>query len=284
MSKVIMVTGAAGMIGSRLVESLIENGKQVVGIDRRAPEYQSDGYIHRIIDLSDATTVKRIFESYEIDRVIHLAALAHTVGVKDTSYQAYYNANVKCAENVFLCAESMHIPVLFISTVDVYGLVKGMATAETEPHPISNYGKTKYLAEQRLKEYCSNYDIFRFAPVYAKDIKRDVQKRYYLKYPDWAYKIGNGMSYELLNIDTAVRYMADWCEKAPTAKVFNIKNEALINTADCIAEERAQGRAKHVFYFPLWVVELGFGVLYCLTGKNKYTFLLNKAVHPLRTE
>lgn len=284
MSKAIMVTGAAGMIGTRLVRRLIETGKTVVGIDRRSSEFQIDGYTHRTVDLSDATAVKEVFDSYEIDRVIHLAALAHTVGVKDTSYQAYYNINVKCAENIFLCAESMQIPVLFISTVDVYGFVRGTATAETVPHPVSVYGKTKYFAEQKLKECCSNYDIFRFAPVYANDIKRDIQKRYYLRYPNWAYKIGKGMSYELLNIDTAVEHMADWCEKAPTSKVFNIKDETLTNAAACLAEERAQGRAKHILYFPLWIVKLSFGALYCFTGKNKYTYLLNKAVHPLRTE
>ena len=62
------------------------------------------------------------------------------------------------------------------------------------------------------------------------------------------------------------------------------KDEKRMNPIDCIREEKAEGRAKHVLYFPRWMVKVGFGAIKFITGKNKYTYLLNKAVNPLRTE
>ena len=284
MSETVLLTGAAGMIGAHVATGLIATGQRVIGLDRKESLIRNENYTHIMVDLGNAERLKDIFNAYPVDRVIHLAALAHTAGEKDLSYETYYEINVRCAENIFLCAAEKDIPVLFISTADVYGFVKGVATAGTVPHPVTVYGKTKYLAEQALEHICKSYDIFRFAPVYTDGVKRDIQKRYYFRYPDWGYLIGKGMDYEFLYIDTAVAQMVDWCHRAPTGRIFNVKNETMTNTAECLRQERTAGRAKHILHFPRWMVCFGFDVIYCLTGKNKYTFLLNKAVHPLRTE
>lgn len=284
MSETVLLTGAAGMIGTRVIAGLLAAGNRVIGLDRKESPLRDGNYTHITAELGDADALRNIFDAHRIDRVIHLAALAHTAGVQDLSREAYYEINVRCAENVFSCAAEKNIPVLFISTADVYGFVKGVATAATVPHPVTVYGKTKYLAEQALAHICRLYDIFRFAPVYTDEMKRDIQKRYYFRYPDWGYLIGKGMDYEFLFIDTAVARMVDWCRREPTGRIYNVKNETLTNTAACLSQERAAGRAKHVLHFPRWTVRFGFGVIFCLTGKNKYTYLLNKAVHPLRTE
>ncbi len=284
MPETILLTGATGMIGTQVAFGLVKAGKKVIGIDRRESPFHHECYKHIIANLESIDDLQEVFRTCVIDRVVHLAALAHTAGVKDLSYDAYFNANVICAENIFTLAEEKKIPVLFISTADVYGFVKKIATPETEPHPVTVYGKTKLIAEQKLKDCCSEYDIFRFAPVYTDEIKRDIQKRYYFRYPKWAYIIGKGLDYEFLYIDTAVDNIVNWCDKNPKNSIFNIKNEKTINTAECLKAERSQGRARHILHFPRWLVCFGFCVIYCLTGKNKYTFLLNKAVHPLKTE
>ncbi len=272
------------MIGTHVVAELITAGDRVIGLDLKESAVRDEKYTHITVELGDFDALHGIFDANRIDRVIHLAALAHTAGVRDLSREAYYEINVRCAENVFLCAAEKNIPVLFISTADVYGFVKGVATAGSVPHPITVYGKTKYLAEQSLARICRLYDIFRFAPVYTDEVKRDIQKRYYLRYPDLGYLIGRGMDYEFLSIDTAAARIVDWCHREPTGRIYNVKNEAMTNTAECLLHERAAGRAKHILRFPRWTVRIGFGVIFFLTGKNKYTFLLNKAVHPLRTE
>ena len=57
-----------------------------------------------------------------------------------------------------------------------------------------------------------------------------------------------------------------------------------MKTTDYIKAEKEEGRAKIVLHFPNWAVNIGYRVLKGITGENKYTYLLNKAVHPLRSE
>ena len=109
---------------------------------------------------------------------------------------------------------------------------------DTECHPVTIYGKTKYKAEQLLKNSGAVYSIFRFSPVYTPEIKRDIQKRIYLKYPKWAYQIGKNTQYEVLNIDKAIDSMVNWCKFEPKNDIRIIKDDNLLNTTDYIAEEK----------------------------------------------
>ena len=204
----------------------------------------------------------QLFDDKKIDRCIHLAALAHTKGVKDTSFEAFKKVNVDCAENVFEACAKHNVPVLFISTVDAIGMVKGLITPETKLNPISNYGKSKALAEGRLKDICKVWNIYRFSPVYTPDVKRDIEKRYYLKYPNWAYKIGGGGQFEVLDVTGAVAAMVDWVDKKVDNTIHVIKDPELLDINDLIAEEKAEGRAKHVLMVPRWMVVCGY---YCIS-------------------
>lgn len=271
------------MIGEDVVKGLIEKGHTVVGVDRRLSDAQQLGFKQIILDISSKAGVMQLFEEIKIDRTIHLAALAHTKGVKDTSWEAYKHVNVECAENIFEACEKHNVPVLFISTVDAIGMVKGLITPETEPNPISSYGKSKALAESRLKEICKVWNIYRFSPVYTPDVKRDIEKRYYLKYPDWAYKIGQGGQFEVLNVTGAVDAMVSWVHKAVDNTIHVIKDFELLDINTLIVAEKAEGRAKHVLWFPRWMVVCGYYVIKLIFGKSNKTYLVFKALWPFRT-
>ena len=279
----ILVTGSAGMIGGYVVKGLIEKGHSVIGVDRVKPKVEYQGLTPVVLDLSSKDNVMRVFEENKIDRCIHLAALAHTVGVKDTSWDAFKKVNVDCAENVFEACAKYNVPVLFISTVDAIGMVNGIITPNTELNPISNYGKSKALAESRLKEICNVWNIYRFSPVYTEDVKRDIQKRYYLKYPDWAYLIGKGVKFEVLSVRKAVASMVDWVNKKVDNTTHIIKDVELLDSAKVIAEERAEGRAKHVIHLPRWIVACGYFVIRLVFGKSNKSYLVFKALWPFRT-
>ena len=278
----ILVTGSAGMIGSYVVKGLIEKGHTVIGVDRVKPK-ELNGLKPVVLDLSSKYDVLQVFGENKIDRCIHLAALAHTKGVKDTSFDAFKRVNVDMAENVFGACAKFNVPVLFISTVDAIGMVKGKITPKTVLNPISNYGKSKAMAEGRLKEICKVWNIYRFSPVYTEDVKRDIQKRYYLKYPDWAYLIGGGQQFEVLNVRKAVSSMVDWVDKKVDNTIHIIKDEELLDSAKVIAEERAEGRAKYVLKFPRWIVVCGYYVIRLVFGKSNKTYLVFKALWPFRT-
>lgn len=279
----ILVTGSAGMIGSYVVKGLTGKGHTVIGVDRIARNTNLQGLTQIILDLSSKEGVMQLFDDKKIDRVIHLAALAHTKGVTDTSWEAFKKVNVDCAENLFEACEKHNVPVLFISTVDAIGMVKGLITPETELNPISNYGKSKAMAEGRLKEICKEWNIYRFSPIYTEDVKRDIQKRYYLKYPDWAYLIGGGQQFEVLNIRKAITSMVDWVDKKVDNTIHIIKDDALLDSAQVIQEEKAEGRAKNVICLPRWLVVCGYYCIKVVFGKSNKTYLVFKALWPFRT-
>ena len=279
----ILVTGSAGMIGGYVVKGLIGKGHTVIGVDRRSSEVQLQGLKQVVIDLTSEEDVMRLFDENKIDRVIHLAALAHTEGVMDSSWEAFKKVNVYCAENVFKACARHQVPVLFISTVDVIGMVKGVITPETELNPISNYGKSKALAESRLKEICKVWNIYRFSPVYTPNVKRDIEKRYYLKYPNWAYKIGKGGQFEVLNVTGAVDAMVEWVDKEVDNSIRVIKDPELLDVNKVIEAEKTEGRAKHVLLIPRWMVVCGYYIIKLVFGKSNKTYLVFKAIWPFRT-
>ena len=279
----ILVTGSAGMIGGYVVKGLIEKGHTVVGVDRRKLDDDIPGLTQVMLDLGEKDEVMGLFEKHQIDRAIHLAALAHTAGMKNLTWETYYQINVVCAENVFEESAKHDVPVLFISTVDAIGMVKGVITPDVELNPISNYGKSKAMAEGRLKEICSSWNIYRFSPVYTPDVKRDIEKRYYLKYPNWVYKIGKGGQFEVLDVTAAVAAMVEWVDKKVDNSIHVIKGPELLDINKLIATEKAEGRAKHVIWFPRWMVVCGYHMIKMVFGKSNKTYLVFKALWPFRT-
>lgn len=279
----ILITGSAGMIGSCVVKDLLYLGFTIVGVDRRESDYKHENLKQVVIDLADKKALNKLFEEEKVDRCIHLAALAHFAGENDLSYERFKFVNVTCAENVFEVCAVHEVPVLFISTVDAIGMVKGLITPETKLNPISNYGKSKALAEGRLKDICKKWNIYRFSPVYTKTQKRDIEKRYYLKYPNWAYKIGSGEKFEVLEMSGAVKAMVDWVDKEVDNTIHIIKDKELLDINTLIKREKAEGRAKHVLLFPKWMVVCGYYFIKAVFGKSNKTYLVFKALWPFRT-
>jgi len=280
----ILVTGSAGMIGSYVVKDLIAKGHTIVGLDRRESDWKHENFKQVVLDLSDKKALNLLFEKEKVDRCIHLAALAHFAGENDLSFERFKFVNVTCAENVFNACAGYKVPVLFISTVDAIGMVKGLITPDTELNPISNYGKSKAMAEGRLKDICLKWNIYRFSPVYTKTQKRDIEKRYYLKYPNWAYRIGKGEKFEVLEMSGAVKAMVDWAEKEVDNTIHIIKDAELLDINSLIEREKAEGRAKHVLVFPRWMVMCGYYCIKAVFGKSNKTYLVFKALWPFRTK
>lgn len=281
--KKILITGSAGMIGSYVVKDLLEKGYLIVGVDRREAAFEHDHFKQVVIDLADRNALDKLFATEMVDRCIHLAALAHFVGENDLSFERFKFVNVTCAENVFESCAKHDVPVLFISTVDAIGMVRGLITPDTALNPISNYGKSKAMAEGRLKEICWKWNIYRFSPVYTKTQKRDIEKRYYLKYPNWAYKIGSGGKFEVLEMSGAVKAMVDWVSKEVDNTIHIIKDVDLLDINTLINREKAEGRAKHVLRFPRWMVACGYYCIRVVFGKSNKTYLVFKALWPFRT-
>jgi UDP-glucuronate 4-epimerase len=158
----VLVTGAAGFIGSTLVDRLLAEGREVVGLDSFDPFYpekqkqqnlaaaqQSTAF--RLVrgDIRNPDTVSSLFSETRFDSVVHLAALA---GVRPSVERpaVYADVNVHGTSVVLEAAVNHGNPrVVFASSSSVYGEREDGPFRETDPveRPISPYAATKRAGE-----------------------------------------------------------------------------------------------------------------------------------------
>lgn len=95
------------------------------------------------------------------DTVIHVAGIAHQRET-DENADAYYAVNRDLAVETARAAKACGVgQFIFMSSMSVYGLTTGHITADTQPAPVTHYGKSKWQAEQQLAKLCD--DTFRVA-------------------------------------------------------------------------------------------------------------------------
>jgi UDP-glucuronate 4-epimerase len=190
---IILVTGAAGFIGSNTCEHLIDLGNSIIGIDNFDDFYprntkeknlstlrQNNRFQFHEADIRNRRQLDAIFSSNNIDAVIHLAAKA---GVRPSieNIEDYYDVNI----NGTVCLlETMKIhnvkKMLFASSSSVYGNNKNIPfnEADSVDNPISPYASTKKSGELLCYVYYHLYgfDItcLRFFTVYGPRQRPDL--------------------------------------------------------------------------------------------------------------
>lgn len=285
----VLVTGSNGMLGRRAVEGLLSSRFNVLGISAEdEPVCRHNNYLYKKLDLTRCFDVEKLFSEYDLSHVIHLAAIAHTYKGMDNSWSRYYRINTMCSRTVFNCSKKNNIPVFFASTVDVYGIQTDEVNENTIPQPIGAYARSKYLAERELSALYSGspYTIARFAPIYTEDNKKDIRKRYFLKYPGICYKLGNGTEYEFLSVSQAVDVILRWVNSPEKmCGIFNIRDYQRFNTRELINSEKAAGNAKIVITVPKFFAALLKAAADIMLSKKKFwKFQIYKILQPVITD
>ena len=191
-NKAILVTGAAGFIGSNLVKRLMKDtkGTTIVGIDNmndyydvslkefRLKELEScvpEGTTWRFVkgDIADRTTIDSLFEEYRPAVVVNLAAQAG-VRYSITNPDAYIQSNLIGFYNILeACRHHAVEHLVYASSSSVYGSNKKVpySTDDKVDNPVSLYAATKKSNELLAHAYSKLYDIpstgLRFFTVYG---------------------------------------------------------------------------------------------------------------------
>jgi UDP-glucuronate 4-epimerase len=182
----VLVTGAAGFIGSTLAHRLIDRGDEVVGIDNLNAYYDvrlkqarldrlsaRSGFAFRKLDIVERAPMRELFAASTFDAVVHLAAQA---GVRYSieNPSAYIDANLVGFLHVLEgCRHSKVGHLVFASSSSVYGANTRLPFSEHDnvDHPVSLYAATKKANELMAHSYASLYKLpctgLRFFTVYG---------------------------------------------------------------------------------------------------------------------
>jgi UDP-glucuronate 4-epimerase len=181
----ILVTGAAGFIGYHVARRLLQQGRQVVGLDNLNAYYDPALKRARLrqlaalaafqfeqADIADRARIAALFEAHKFPIVVHLAAQA---GVRHSLAEphAYAEANLTGFLNVLEGCRTGCRHLVYASSSSVYGgnTKAPFSTADSADHPLNLYGATKKANELMAHAYAHLFSLpatgLRFFTVYG---------------------------------------------------------------------------------------------------------------------
>lgn len=182
----ILVTGAAGFIGSHVAHRLLDRGETVIGVDNLDPYYDPtlkqarldrltarDGFESIHMNIADREAMPALFKKANFDRVVHLAAQA---GVRHslTYPHDYIDSNVTGTLNVLEgCRHNNVEHLVYASTSSAYGISTAMPFSPhgSADHPAAIYAASKRATELMAHSYSHLYGLpttgLRFFTVYG---------------------------------------------------------------------------------------------------------------------
>lgn len=165
----VLVSGGAGFIGSHTAVALAEAGYDIVIVDNFSnSDPSSIEGVEKIlgrkvafeqVDTCDLEALRKVFDKYEFDSVIHFAAFK-AVGESAVQPLKYYRNNLISFLNVLELMKAYgRRNVLFSSSATVYGLPEALPATELTPRmpATTAYGNTKQMSEDILRDCCAAY-------------------------------------------------------------------------------------------------------------------------------
>jgi UDP-glucuronate 4-epimerase len=271
----IIVTGAAGFIGSHLTDHLLDRGDSVIGIDNFDPFYDKSIKENNLVsalnhpnfslhrsDIREFTEMQDIFSTEIPDLVVHIAAKA---GVRPSILDpaGYYQTNVSGTINILECCKKFEVKkIVFASTSSIYGNNPKVPFSESDfvDHPISPYAATKKAAELLCHTYHHLYGIhihaLRFFTVYGPRQRPDlaIHKFFKLLMADQRLPVyGDGTtSRDYTYIDDIIAGVLNSIDRVDGYEIINLGEAKTIKLNDLIKViERITGKTAKKEVLPM---------------------------------
>lgn len=160
-----MITGASGQLGLAL-HRLLKDRADYIQL-RTDASASPDGTV-AALDITDVASLNAYIDETRPDIIINCAAMT-AVDLCESERDKAYRINAIGPKNLAIAAEKAGIKLVHISTDYVFdGQAIAPYTEESEPNPVSVYGKTKLAGDEFVQRFCSRYFILRTAWVYGE--------------------------------------------------------------------------------------------------------------------
>ena len=270
----VLITGAAGFIGSHFVERLLSDGREVVGLDDFNDYYDpaikrqnietalEHSHFHLVEgDIRDIGVLDRVFSDYKPEHVVHLAARA---GVRPSVEDPQIYIDVNVTGTLGLLRRSVEAGVekfLYASSSSVYGLSKNAPFREDSPLglPASPYAASKIAGEA----YCHAYHhlsgmpvtCLRFFTVYGPRQRPDMAIHRFARRilnDDEISLFGDGSSRrDYTFIDDIINGVVAALEHCSSYEVYNLGNSKTVDLKRLVAVlEDACGKKANTTWRP----------------------------------
>lgn len=269
----ILITGAAGFIGSHLCERLLQAGNEVCGFDNFDPYYDvsiKQDNVSRLeqfpqfqlvhADIRDAAAIDELWREFHPDRVVHLAARA---GVRPSIAEPalYSDVNITSTIHLFEAARRHGTPVVFASSSSVYGGSDRVPYSENDPvaNPISPYAASKRAGELMAATYFHLYKIpiicLRFFTVYGPRQRPDMAIHKFAKslltnQPITLFGDGS-TARDYTYVDDIIQGIISSIERAPQLgyEIFNLGNSRTVQLLELVQLlEKITGKTAHIHW------------------------------------
>lgn len=157
----ILITGAAGYIGSHTLKQFLETSHEIFVLDNLSKgskkaidalqNLRKFSFFEQ--DLCDFAGIKRLFKEHKFDAVVHFAASIEVFESTQNPLKYYLNNTANTSNLIQTCLENGTNKFIFSSTAAVYGEPQTQSVSETSPlQPINPYGRSKLMSEEVLRD------------------------------------------------------------------------------------------------------------------------------------
>jgi dTDP-4-dehydrorhamnose reductase len=164
--KKILITGGSGLLGQYI--NVATTDKFTILTTYNSSYGNCKNFPSSKLNILNEDEVKKVFEEFRPDIVIHTAAITNPVPKENQTSKDYFDTNVIGTKNLATYCQNYNARIIYISTDLVYAGYRGSFLKEdAKLIPASLYAETKLVGENKVKEFSKNYLILRTALLYG---------------------------------------------------------------------------------------------------------------------